>query len=200
MRVIVRREHPHPGAAVAVRPRSRAALPVLRHRHALRAAGPPGGQAPRPRPGRRPDPLRQGHRPGPVPVPTLPDQRRLAGTRPDRRGSDRLGTDHPADRRPGQVRTENPALPAAARRRPDHPRTTQTVRPDRRALALAHRAGRRLRPPHKAAETTTHLTNQALTTTSKDPEQPAPAGRQPHPAQHPIISENARPTTRSTAY
>lgn len=68
MRVIVRRERPHPGgAAVAVRGTRRLALPAfvtntttgqfafLEARH-------------RPRPRRGPHPTRQGLRPGPVPV------------------------------------------------------------------------------------------------------------------------------------
>ena len=57
MRVIVRRERPHPGAAaVAVGGGRRLALPSLRHQHPRRAAGVPGSPAPRPRPRRGPHP------------------------------------------------------------------------------------------------------------------------------------------------
>jgi Transposase DDE domain group 1 len=44
---------------------------------------------------------------------------------------------------------EDAALPAAARRRPHHPRPTASVRAHRRALAMAARAGRRVRPPRR---------------------------------------------------
>jgi len=88
-RVIVRRERPHPGAQLdafeerdgwrytAFATDTRAGqLAALDARH-------------RTRPGRGPDPLREGHRPGPVPVAVVRDQRRVAGRghacgRPDR--------------------------------------------------------------------------------------------------------------------
>ena len=84
MRVIVRREKPHPGAgltlfeqadgwryqAVATNTTT-GQLGFLQpslEGHGL-PAGLPGGPAPCPRPGRGPHPGRQGHRPRPVPVP-----------------------------------------------------------------------------------------------------------------------------------
>ena len=68
------------------------------HRHPGRTARVPGGPAPRPRPGRGQHPHRQTDRAGPVPVPGVHDQRRLAAARVDRRRPDRLDPDHPARR------------------------------------------------------------------------------------------------------
>jgi Transposase DDE domain group 1 len=48
--------------------------------------------------------------------------------------------------------------PAAARGRPHHPRRTTSLRAHRRTLALAARAGRRLRPPRRPPTAATHLT------------------------------------------
>jgi hypothetical protein len=90
MRVIVRRERPHPGAQLSFTDIDGWRFAGLRHRHRRRAAGPPGGPPPRPRPGGRPDPLRQGHRLRPVPLPARRHQRRLARTRPDRHRPSRL--------------------------------------------------------------------------------------------------------------
>ena len=56
-------------AARRVRRSRRLALHRVRHRHPRRAARPPGRPPPRARPGRGPDPLRERHRPGPLPVP-----------------------------------------------------------------------------------------------------------------------------------
>ena len=75
MRLIVRREKPHPGAGShPVRAGRRLALPSLRHQHHHRAARLPGSPAPGPRPGRGPDPGRQRHRSGPAPVAGVRDQ------------------------------------------------------------------------------------------------------------------------------
>ena len=80
MRVIIRRERPHPGAQLSpVRGSGRVALPGVRHQHRRRAAGVPGSPTPRPRPpGRGPDPARQRLRPRPVPVPRVRHQPGLA--------------------------------------------------------------------------------------------------------------------------
>jgi len=69
--------------------RSRSArlpLPSLQHQHTPRAAGVPGSPPPRARPGRGPDPHRQGHRPGSPALPAPEHQRGLGRARPDRRG------------------------------------------------------------------------------------------------------------------
>jgi hypothetical protein len=56
-----------------------------------------------------------------------------------------LDPDHAAGWRPRPRRTCEAALPAAARRRPDHPWTTPAVRPHRQGLALARAIGHRVR-------------------------------------------------------
>ena len=56
---------------------------------------------------------------------------------------------HDTAPRPG--RTQDPALPAAARRRPAHPRTAPALAAHRPALALGNPTRRRLRPARRAA-------------------------------------------------
>ena len=147
MRVIVRRELPHPGAtldAFEIRDgfryqafttntgRGQTAFLEARHRaHARvedRIAHRQGH--------------RQGHRPGPPALPTRGHQRRLGRAVADRRGPARAGPDDAADRsaRPAPGRTQDPALPTAPHRRPHHPRTTPRVPTPRSALALDPRA------------------------------------------------------------
>ena len=129
MRIIVRRERPHPGAQ----------LDAFEHRDGYRyqtfatntphGGGPiafPGGPSPRPRPCRGPHPLRQRQWPGPAALSGTGHQRRLAGTRPRRRRPHRLAADHaswPGNRIwPGPSRkrcatgccTPPPGSPAAA--------------------------------------------------------------------------------------
>jgi hypothetical protein len=87
------------------------ALPAGLHRR--RAQGP--------RPGRGPDPYREGLRDRPLPVPVAGDQLRVADRIPDRRHPAGLAPAPGPRRRPGPHRAENPA-PHPARRRPTHPR------------------------------------------------------------------------------
>ncbi len=77
MRVIVRRERPHPGAQLTFSDADGWRFGDLRHRHRSRPARPPRGPAPRPRPRRGPDSVRQEHRPGPPAVPAAQRQHRL---------------------------------------------------------------------------------------------------------------------------
>ena len=87
MRVIVRRELPHPGATLD-------AFEIRDgYRYQAFTTNTPRGQlaflpspAPRARPGRRPNPHRQGHRHRPPTVPAHPNQCRLARAGADRRG------------------------------------------------------------------------------------------------------------------
>jgi hypothetical protein len=124
MRVIVRRERPHPRATGPDRDPRRLALHLLRHRHPGRAARLARCPAPLPRPRRGPHPMRQGHRPGQAALEEVRDQPSLAGLRADRDRPHRLDADHPGARpaRAGPCRTQGAALPAAARRRPPRPR------------------------------------------------------------------------------
>jgi hypothetical protein len=62
MRVIVRKERPHPRRAAAVHRHRRAPLHLLRHQHHRRPARGPGTAAPAAGPVRGPDPQCQGHR------------------------------------------------------------------------------------------------------------------------------------------
>jgi hypothetical protein len=154
MRVIVRRRTPPPRCpAVPVRGSRRLALPGLRHQHPgrpprptrrqTRPAGLPGGPSPRPRPGRGLHPQRQEHRAGTPAVQALPAEPGLVHRRGDRRGPAGLAAASVPDRRPGQGRAEDLALPAPAHRRPRHPRPTPTQDPHPRNLALGPRVGHR---------------------------------------------------------
>ena len=87
MRVIVRRELPHPGAtldAFEIRDgyRYQAFTTNTARGQLAFLPGPAPGARPRP----RPDPDRQGHRHRTPALPTHPHQRRLGRARPDRRG------------------------------------------------------------------------------------------------------------------
>ncbi len=151
MRVIVRRERPHPGAQLSFTDVDGWRFGEFRHRHPGRAARAPGGPAPRSCPGRGSDPLRQEHRPESAAFAAVRDQRRLGRARPDRGGPDRLDPDHPARGRAGPRRARDVALPTAPRRRPDRPRATTPRRPHRLRLALARTARRSVQPaPHPA--------------------------------------------------
>jgi len=100
MRIIVRRERPHPGAQLSLFERARRlALPSDRDQHHRRPVGLPRSPAPGPCPGPGPDPSRQRHRPGAVPVPRLRDQPGLAGDGHDRRRPGRLDPPAHPDRR-----------------------------------------------------------------------------------------------------
>ena len=91
MRVIIRRERPHPGAQLSLFEEADGwRYQPFATNTRVRAAGVPRSPAPRPRQRRGPDPARQRHRPGPVPVPRVRHQPGLAAGRHDRRRPDRL--------------------------------------------------------------------------------------------------------------
>src|SRR5690606_9855332 len=81
----------------------------------------------------------------------------------------------------GHRRTETAALPPAPRRRPDHPQRQPHPAADRPPLALARRAGGRVRPPSQPTPTG-NLTQGPLCLISSvtDP-RPAPARQTPPP-------------------
>ena len=125
-RLIVRRERPHPGAQLDLFD----TVEGLRHQviatdtpRRRRLDPVPRGPPPRPRPRRGPHPLRQRHRLRPVPVPRYfainAAWLELALTACDLLAWTQLLL---LRRRTGHRRTETAALPAAARRRPHHPR------------------------------------------------------------------------------
>ena len=157
MRVIVRREKPHPGAGLTLFEQADGwRYQAFATNTAHRSAGVPGGPAPRPRPGRGPHPGRQRHRPGPVPVPGVHHQPGLDPDRRDRRRPDRLAATARPRRRPGQGRTQDAAVPDAARPRPPHPRRPPTPAPAPGQLALGRPDRRRVRHDHDHPRT--HLT------------------------------------------
>ena len=206
MRVIVRRERPHPGAQLRFtdhdgwRFQTFATDTPPGWRGGGRAVGPTRGPPPGARPGRGPDPLRQEHRAGPIRPPANTRSTSLARAHPDRLRPDRLDPDHPARWRPGPRRTRGAALQAAPRRRPAHPRTTPAVPPDRRRLALATRPRRRVRPPPRPTAAR-HLRPRPAATTHDQtpPETPTTASAarpRPHPAS-PATTRNDRPSPRS---
>jgi hypothetical protein len=103
------------------------------------------------RPGRGPDPLREGHRAGPLPIAAVRHQRRLArrghvGGRPDRLDP----TPAPA-RSPRQGGTEDAALPPAPCRRPPHPWTTPVLVAHPTHLALGTRPCGSVHPTDRTA-------------------------------------------------
>ena len=144
MRVIVRREHPHPGATLDALPDPRRLpLPGVHHQHPRRTTAILRRPAPRARPRRGPHPNRQGHRYRAPALPAHPHQRGLGRARPDRCGPSGPGpVDAPERRtRPAPGRTQDPALPAAAHGSPDHQGSAEGLPAPGRALALGPRPG-----------------------------------------------------------
>ena len=163
MRVIVRKERPHPGAQLTIIARRRAPHHRVRHQHGHRRAGHPARRPrdppPPPRPLRGPHPYRQGHRAARVPVVRLrpePDLVRDRGpggrahrvdadARPDRSPRPAVGTQTVAAaavHRPGDPGPHRPPGPAAPRRqsargRARRARNHTTTRPGRARLTAA---------------------------------------------------------------
>jgi Transposase DDE domain group 1 len=157
MRVIVRRERPHPGAQLSLF-EERDGWRYIRHQHCGRGAAVAGGPAPGARSGGGPDPLRQGHRPAPAPVPGVRHQPGLVRRRRDRRGPDLLAADPRPGRRTGPRRAETAALSPAAHRRPADPRATPPLAAHPVELALGHPDHRRVHPDrgHPRPRLTSH--------------------------------------------
>jgi len=193
MRVIVRRERPHPRrSTVAVRGGRRLALHRVRHQHPAGTAAMAGGPPPRPRPGRGPDPLRERHRSGPATLPGIRDQPSLVPRRRDRRRPDRLATDPRPGRRVGARGTQTAALPAATHRSPPRPRTTPPLATHPIDMALGKVAYRRVHPDR--GHPRTRLTRSAPDPTTGGPQETRPPPRQTahHPATNPGHIENQR--------
>ena len=124
MRVIVRREKPHPGAGLTLFEQADGwRYQAFATNTTTRAARLPGSPAPGPRPGRGPDPGRERHRSRPAPVAGVRHQPGVGPDRRDRRRPDLLApTPRPArPARPRQGRAETAAVPDAARPRPPRP-------------------------------------------------------------------------------
>ena len=99
MRVLVRRERPHPGAQVSVfEAHDGWRYQALATDTPARAAGLAGSPTPRARPGRGQDQKHQAGRDRSLPVAGVSDQPDLAAAGTGRRRPDRLDPDHSADR------------------------------------------------------------------------------------------------------
>ena len=161
MRVLVRRERPHPGATISVFEAHDGWRYQCLATDTPRTAAVPGSPAPRPRPRRGPGQSDQADRHRPLPVPRVRHQPGLAAAGVDCGGSDRLDPDHPPRRCPGRRRTEEAALPTPPHRRPDRPRPTQDPDQDRHQLALGRADCRCVRPTQPDPTTATRLTGHA---------------------------------------
>jgi Transposase DDE domain group 1 len=151
IRVIVRREHPHPGAP----------LSLFEHRDGWRyqafvtntTTGQVGFLEARHRAhavlkqGRGPDPGRQGHRPVPVSVPRVRRQPSVVDRRSNRRRPARLDAADRAARGVEGLRTQGAALPVPARPGHPHQRRPPTSPATARDMALGQRGGGYLHEP-----------------------------------------------------
>jgi hypothetical protein len=195
MRVIVRKERPHPRCpASADRPR-RDESHRVRHQHPPRPTRRPRTTAPPPRQSRRPHPLCQTHRPDqPAAAPVQPEPDLV---RPRRGGSRTHRLD--ADARPGrgsgpQVGTQTAPPPAVHRRRPTRPHRPPPHPPPGPTPPLG-RPRRLCRHPATPART-------RLTRDQPVPTTPAPSpasGIGAHPRRHPGHRHTQLPQSTQTA-
>ena len=195
MRILIRRENPHPGAQLAIRAARGQALPGHRHEHARRADSVPGGPPQNPGQGRGQDPLREDH---PAwDICHLPSARSIPpGARPRRSpvtcwpgcGSSPSTATWP---KPSQrLCVTRSCIPPGGSSRPAPPAPENPA-----VLALGTRHRQRVRPHPRAAAT--------LTSTSRPPNPkgpPAGRGTGAHPAREPGRyptpgNENPRPKT-----
>lgn len=148
MRVIVRRERPHPGAQLSLLEEAdgwryqafatntkTGQLGLLEARHRAHARG-------------GPHPSRQDQRTEPVPVTRILDQHRVVSSRRHRRGPDRVATPTGPGRCLGPSRTESLALPAAARARAPCDKRTASTPADTANMAVGQGTGGHVRPDH----------------------------------------------------
>jgi hypothetical protein len=152
MRLLVRRENPHPGRpSVPVRAARGQEIPGHRHQHPHRPGPVPRSPPQNPGPGRGPHPLRQGHRPAAPAIPQLRHQHRVVPGRLHRLRPARLAPPPRPGRRPGKSRTENPALPVPSRSRADRQRPAAPLPAHPRQMALDPRHHRSLHQDHGPA-------------------------------------------------
>ena len=151
-RLLVRRERPHPGAQLTLFDT------IEGWRHQVVATDtPPGGgsiqflEARHRAHARVEDRIRTGKDTGfgRFPSRIFAINQAWLATRPDRHRPARLDPEPAPGRRTGRRRTEEAALPAAARRRPDHPHRPADPPRHRRQLALDRRPDQRVQPAHR---------------------------------------------------
>jgi len=178
IRVIVRREHPHPGAQ----------LSLFEHRDGWRyqafvtntALGQVGFLEARHRAhavlkqGRRPDPGRQRHRPVQVPLPRVRHQPSVADPGRHRRRPDRLAAAAGTAAGLGLLRTQGVAVSVPAHARPPDAGLPPATPPDARDVALG--PGRRRDLHQRAGHPNAHLSRRPrpLTAHDQEPRRPAP--------------------------
>jgi hypothetical protein len=188
MRVLARRERPHPGAQLTLFEAEdgwRYSLWVSNLPAALRGLARPAGLHRRhpqgPCPGRGPHPHREKLRHRPVPLARFRDQLRLAGRLPHRRDPARLAAAHRPGRRPGPRGAEDPALPAPARRGKAGPRRTPPTAENLPNLALGGGHSHRLGPDHRpaAGTLTSSKPSREHGRNHRGPWNPRPPARQP---------------------
>jgi hypothetical protein len=146
MRVIIRKERPHPGAQLRFTDLDGHRFTAYATRRPARPARRPGTAPPPPRPVRGPHPLRQRHRPAEPPAARLRPQPDLV--RAGRDGQRTAGLD--GDARPRRPRprlgTQTAAAAPVLGRRTAGPRRPPPAAAPRRDLALGHPAHRRDHP------------------------------------------------------
>ena len=195
MRVIVRKERPHPGAQLRF-------TDLDGHRFTAfatdtkRPARRPGTTAPPTGQMRGPHPLRQGHRPAePAPQGLRPEPNLMRDRGPGLRAAGLDAAARPdRDRPPLGAEAAPPAL--VRRRRPPRPRRPPPQATARRTMALGWRGHRRHHPP---AGPPGRLTSQTAAVTRKGQHQgpwnPAHPARQPGSQARPGPEKQPQPGT-----
>ena len=147
MRLIVRKERPHPGARLRFTDPGGHRFTCFRHQHQDRAARRPGTTPPPPGPLRGPHPLRQGHGPAqPAPARLRPEPDLVRDRRPGQRTA-RLDADARAHRSRAPLGTPATAAAPALSRRAHRPRRAPPSAAPRRDLALGTADRHRDHPP-----------------------------------------------------
>ena len=191
MRVIVRRERPHPGRATAsVRATRRLALRSLRHQHHGRPARLSRGPPPGPCTGRGPYPPHQGQWPGTVSVAGVQHQPDLADDHPDRSRPDRV--DPPARlrrrrRHVGNLRAEGGALPISSTCPPD----SLTAHADVASRSRSHGPGQ----PRSSRPSRTSPPSRNRPDLARPPTTSPPGKPQPGSASRPVVIPAITPHT-----
>src|SRR3954471_15979685 len=141
MRLMVRRERPHPGAQLRITDCDGHPITV-RHQHHPRTTGRPGTSAPPPGPRRGPPPLRERHRAGQPAAARLRPEPDLVRHRRARRRPARLD----ADPRPGRSRCPPVGTETAAPATVLHPGPPRPHRPPPAAAPGRRRTVHHARP------------------------------------------------------
>ena len=187
MRVIARKERPHPGAQLRFTDVDGHRVHRVRHQHPARPARRPGAAAPPPGPRRGPDPQRKDTGLSNLPLHDFAPEPDLVRHRRARLRTHRLDADARPHRPRPPVGTQTAAAAAVLRRRPAR-------RGGRRVLL--HLAARspwatlitdaitRLRPSHPADQTTASPGEEGATPRALEPRPPGATAGPPASAHH----------------